>query len=90
MIWEAEGEALEKPLQLAVAAGVLSPGGPALADPCTIDLLVAASTAQVLAGVALTLSGLTVMASMFAVRKGLWRYLGLHATELSAVSAASA
>jgi hypothetical protein len=74
---------LEKPLQLAVAvaAGVLSPGGPALADPCTIDLLVASSTAQVVAGLALTLSGLTVMASMFAVRKGLWRYLGLHATE---------
>jgi hypothetical protein len=46
---------LEKPLQLAVAAGVLSPGGPVLADPCTIDLLVASSTAQVLAGVALTL-----------------------------------
>ena len=81
MIRERVGEPLEKPLVLAVAAGVLSPGGPALADSCAIDLTTIASAAKVLAGMALILSGLSVMASMFFVRKGLWRYLGLYATD---------
>ncbi|TMJ54484.1 MAG: hypothetical protein E6G84_03175 [Alphaproteobacteria bacterium] len=43
--------------------------------------LVAASKTMVLAGTAMALSGLTVTASMFIVRKWLWRYLGVHAAE---------
>jgi small neutral amino acid transporter SnatA (MarC family) len=64
------------------AVGVSVPGGPALADPCTIDALVASASVKVVAGLALALSGLTVTASMFIVRKWLWRYLGVHASDL--------
>jgi hypothetical protein len=76
-----QGEPLHKPLFWTAVAGALTAAGPALADPYTIDLLVAPSTAKMLAGMALALSGLTVTASMFIVRKGLWRYLGVHATD---------
>ena len=65
----------EEPLHkfsLATAVAIASVlGGPALADPCTIDVLVASSSAKMLAGMALALSGLSVTASMFIVRKGL-------------------
>jgi hypothetical protein len=76
-----QGEPLHKPLFWTAIAGALTAAGPVLADPYTIDLLVASSTAKMLAGMALALSGLTVTASMFIVRKGLWRYLGVHATD---------
>jgi hypothetical protein len=91
---------LHKFLPATAVAGVLVLGGPALADPFTIDvlaatlsakmlaatlsakMLAASSTAKMLAGLALALSGLTVTASMFIVRKWLWRYLGVHASDL--------
>jgi hypothetical protein len=76
--WE---EPLHKLLPATVVAAVFVVGGPALAEPCTIDVLVDASSVKLLAGVALALSGLTVTASMFIVRKWLWRYLGVHATD---------
>jgi hypothetical protein len=67
---------------VAAAAGAGSVlGDPALAEPCTIDALVGASSASVMAGMALALSGLTVTASMFVVRKWLWRYLGVYAND---------
>jgi hypothetical protein len=50
-------------------------------ESCTLGPLVAASNTMVLAGTALALSGLTMTASMFIVRKWLWRYLGVHAAE---------
>jgi hypothetical protein len=50
-------------------------------DPCTLGPLVAASKTMVLGGTALFVCGLTVTASMFIVRKWLWRYLGVHASE---------
>jgi len=81
---------LHKFLPATAVAGVLVLGGPALADAFAIDVLAAAlsakmlaasSSAKMLAGMALALSGLTVTASMFIVRKWLWRYLGVHATD---------
>jgi len=72
---------LEKLLLATAVGGAFDLGGPALADSCTIDALVASAGAKMLAGIALALSGLTVTASMFVVRKWLWRYLGLHATD---------
>ena len=65
----------------AVIVGVFALGGPALAEPCTIDMIATPSNLKMLAGIAVALSGLTVTASMFVVRKGLWRYLGVHATD---------
>jgi hypothetical protein len=59
----------------AVVSGALQSG------PCTFGPLVAASQAMVVAGTAAALSGLTVTASMFLVRKWLWRYLGVHAVD---------
>jgi hypothetical protein len=76
--WE---EPLHKLLPASAVAAVFVLGGPALADPCMIDVLADASSVKLLAGVALALSGLTVTASMFIVRKWLWRYLGVHATD---------
>ena len=75
-------EPLHKFLLATAVVGVSVLGGPALADPCTIDVLAASSSAKMLAGLALALSGLTVTASMFIVRKWLWRYLGVHASDL--------
>ena len=64
---------------LTAAAGVLWDA--VQGEPCTMGPLVAASKTMVLAGTAMALSGLTVTASMFIVRKWLWRYLGVHAAE---------
>src|SRR4029077_11956568 len=75
-------EPLHKFLPATAVVGVFVLGGPALADPCTIDILVASASVKLLAGLALALSGLTVTASMFIVRKWLWRYLGVHASDL--------
>jgi len=75
-------EPLHKFLPATAVVGVFVLGGPALADPCTIDVLVASASVKLLAGLALALSGLTVTASMFIVRKWLWRYLGVHASDL--------
>jgi hypothetical protein len=75
-------EPLHKFLPATAVVGVFVLGGPALADPCTIDVLVASASIKLLAGLALALSGLTVTASMFIVRKWLWRYLGVHASDL--------
>jgi hypothetical protein len=67
---------------LVVAVGSwVALSSPALAEPCTIDVLMASSSAKMLAGLALALSGITVTASMFIARKWLWRYLGVHATD---------
>lgn len=64
---------------LTAAAGILWDA--VQGEPCTMGPLVAASKTMVLAGTAMALSGLTVTASMFIVRKWLWRYLGVHAAE---------
>jgi hypothetical protein len=68
-------------LLLATVGDVSMPGGSLLADPCTIPTLLAGLNAKVLAGLVLALTGLTVMGAMFFVRKWLWRYLGVHATD---------
>lgn|GEM_PF-5427137 len=73
---------MHKFLPATAVVGVFVLGGPALADPCTIDVLVSSASVKLLAGLALALSGLTVTASMFIVRKWLWRYLGVHASDL--------
>jgi hypothetical protein len=73
---------LDKFSLAAAVGGSIGLGGPALAEQCTIDVLIAASSAKVLAWLALALSGLTATASMFIVRKWLWRYLGVHVTDL--------
>jgi hypothetical protein len=75
-------EPLHKFLPATAVVGVFVLGGPALAEPCTIDVLAASASAKLLAGMALAVSGLTVTASMFIVRKWLWRYLGVHASDL--------
>ena len=72
---------MHKFLPATAVAGVLALGGPVLADAFAIEVLAASSTAKMLAGMALALSGLTVTASMFIVRKWLWRYLGVHAAD---------
>jgi hypothetical protein len=75
-------EPLHKFLPATAVVGVFVLGDPVFADPCTIDVLVASASVKLLAGLALALSGLTVTASMFIVRKWLWRYLGVHASDL--------
>jgi hypothetical protein len=73
---------LDKFSLAAAVGGSIGLGGPALAEQCTIDVLIAPSSVKVLAWLALALSGLTVTASMFIVRKWLWRYLGVHVADL--------
>jgi len=69
-------------LLLATIGGDISiPGGALLADACTAQVLLAGLNAKVLAGMVLALSGLTVTGAIFFVRKWLWRYLGVHATD---------
>lgn len=73
---------MRKLLLAAALGGAFVMGGdPALAESCTLEALIASASAKILAGMLLALIGLTVTASMFVVRKWLWRYLGVHATD---------
>jgi hypothetical protein len=70
-----------KALLLAALGWVLFVTGRALAERWVTDASLASPGTKMVAGLALTLVGLTVMASMFIVRKWLWRYLGVHAND---------
>lgn len=72
---------MHKLLLATVGGDVAIPGAALLADACTAQALLGGFDPKVLAGMVLALIGLTVTGSAFFLRKWLWRYLGIHATD---------